>query len=418
MSKWRTGKPIVPPAALGLMGGGQLGRMTALAARSAGFRVNALDPDPQCAIRSVSDEFISAAGWGDVEAAARLANNSEVVTFEIEKVSVAALEAAEQVVPVRPGPALLHLVQNRIRQKSWLQQAGFPVGPFKVVRTAEDMSEAARQFGRCFVKVAEGGYDGRGQLVLTETISPKTAWDELGRRESIAEKALELRFELSVLVARRPNGSVCVYSPAMNYHQKQILVWSLLPAPIDEKLARQAQEVAQEIATGLDLEGLLTVEMFFTRDGQLLVNELAPRTHNSYHASERACITGQFEQMVRAICDLPLGSPEIVRPAAIVNLLGDIWTEAAVPDLAGSLLIPETRLHLYGKSPARPGRKMGHISATGGTPEEALQRALKAKQKLTPGAGQKETASCFPFPDVSQISGLMQVGEDGERTAG
>ena len=363
------------------MCGGQLGRMTALAARSAGYRVHAVDPDPRCAISSLSDQFINA-GWDDQEAALTLARGSEVVTFEIERISVAALEAAAQTAPVRPGPEILKLVQNRLRQKSWLQQSGFPVGPFKAIRNIQELSEAAREFGRCFVKAAEGGYDGRSQLYYDNLTHPQKAWNELGVPEAIAEKALDLESELSVLVARRPNGDICVYPPAMNHHERQILAWSVIPAPIDENIALRAQEIAREIATTLNLEGVLTVEMFVTRQGQLLVNELAPRTHNSYHASERACVTGQFEQLVRAICDLPLGCVDVVRPVAIVNLLGEIWTGSVSPDLAASLRVPESKLHLYGKSPARPGRKMGHISTAGKSPEEALQRALDAKGML------------------------------------
>ena len=386
MSASRGNRSIIPPSTLGLMGGGQLGRMTALAARSAGYRVHAVDPDPQCAIHPVCDEFITA-GWDDIGAVAKLTRASDVVTFEIEKIPVAALDAAAQIVPVRPGPEILALVQNRLREKTWLQMCGFPVGPFKSVREAVDLRNATSEFGRCFVKAAEGGYDGRSQVRVNSVNEADVAWNELGRRESIAEKALELEYELSVLVARRPNGDVCVYAPSMNHHDNQILTWSVLPAPVDEKIALQAQEIAQEIGTKLKLEGILTVEMFFTRQGQLLVNELAPRTHNSYHASDRACITGQFEQLVRAICNLPLGSPEVVCPTAIVNLLGDIWCETSSLDFAASLLVPETRLYLYGKSPARPGRKMGHISATGRTPDEALRRAVRAKEMLLPGPG-------------------------------
>ncbi len=381
MSQARSGASIVPPATLGLMGGGQLGRMTALAARSAGYQVHALDPDPQCAIRSVAENFI-AAEWGDVEAATRLARGSDVVTFEIEKISVDSLEAAANSAPVRPGPETLRLVQNKLRQKRWLQHGGFPVGSYKPIQTEGDLREATREFGRCFVKAAEGGYDGRSQVLLDDAVQADTAWNRLGGRESIAEKALELDYELSVLVARRPNGETRVYPPAMNFHREQILEWSLMPAPVPQNTTRQAQEIAQEIAASLRLEGLLVVEMFVTRQGQLLVNEMAPRPHNSYHASERACVTGQFEQLVRAICDLPLGSPEIVRPAAIVNLLGDLWTETMSPDLAASLRVPETRLHLYGKSQARRGRKMGHVSAGGRSPQEALERALQAKRIL------------------------------------
>ena len=350
---------ILPPATLGLMGGGQLGRMTALAARSAGYRIHALDPDPKCAIRPLVEDFI-AAGWDDAEAAAVLAKGSQVVTFEIEKVSVASLEAASRHAPVRPGPAVLELVQNRLRQKRWLSRAGFPVGPFLPVTNLEDLRNASRDLGSCFVKVAEGGYDGRGQIRLDLPEQATSAWSYLGELGCVAEKRLDLDYEVSVLVARRPSGETRVYPPSMNHHENQILVWSVIPAPIPEGIALQAQEIAREIAVALQLEGILVVEMFFTRQGQLLVNELAPRPHNSYHTSDRACVTGQFEQLVRAVCDLPLGSVEVIRPAAIVNLLGELWAGPTPVDLTAALHVPEVRLHLYDKAP-RPGRKIGHI---------------------------------------------------------
>jgi 5-(carboxyamino)imidazole ribonucleotide synthase len=380
--------PILPPATLGLMGGGQLGRMTALAARSAGYRIHALDPDPQCAIRTLAENFITA-GWDDADAAAALARSSRVVTFEIEKISVASLESASRHAPVRPGPAVLQLVQNRLRQKQWLARAGFPVGPFLRAGKAQDLKDAFQALGPCFVKVAEGGYDGRGQAVLDSPAKAEGAWSWLGGLESVAEKALDLDYEVSVLVARRPGGETRVYPPSMNHHENQILVWSVIPAPIPEAIALRAQEMAREIAGALQLEGILVVEMFVTRQGQLLVNELAPRPHNSYHTSERACVTGQFEQLVRAACDLPLGSAELIRPAAIVNLLGELWAGPTPPDLTAALRVPEVRLHLYDKAP-RPGRKIGHISATGPTPQLALQSARQARLALN---GREEPAA-------------------------
>jgi 5-(carboxyamino)imidazole ribonucleotide synthase len=354
--------------------------MTALAARSAGYRIHALDPDPDCAIRPLVDDFI-VAGWDDTGAASLLARSSKVVTFEIEKVAVASLEAASQHAPVRPGPAVLHLIRNRLRQKQWLDRSGFPVGPYRQVTSSQALQDAFRDLGPCFVKVAEGGYDGRGQFRLDSPGHADAAWTYLGGLESVAEKALDLESEISVLVARRPSGETCVYSPALNHHENQILVWSVIPASLPPQLELQAKQIATEIASALHLEGILVVEMFLTRQGQLLVNELAPRPHNSYHASERACVTGQFEQLVRAVCDLPLGSPEIVRPAAIVNLLGEVFSGPAPIDLTAALHLPETRLHLYDKAP-RPGRKVGHISATGSTPQQALQAALQAKSAL------------------------------------
>jgi 5-(carboxyamino)imidazole ribonucleotide synthase len=371
---------ILPPATIGLLGGGQLGRMTALAARAAGFRVAALDPDPQCAIRSLVEDFIPGS-FNDAKAAATLAKTSQVVTFEIEKISLGSLEAASRYAPVRPGPELLHLIQNRLRQKQWLTRQGFPVGPFLAVNDFDEMEGAAKTFPSSFVKVAEGGYDGRGQFRLRSVTEAQAAWDHLGGFPSVAEKALDLDYEISVLVARSPGGETQVYAPSLNHHEDQILVWSVIPAPIPEEVAKRARQIARDLAIALGLEGILVVEMFVTTSGELLVNELAPRPHNSYHASARACVTGQFEQLVRAVCDLPLGSPEVIRPAAIVNLLGDLWSEDTAVDLAAALRVPEARLHLYDKQP-RPGRKVGHISATGPTAEQAVQAALAAKAAL------------------------------------
>jgi 5-(carboxyamino)imidazole ribonucleotide synthase len=393
---------ILPPATLGLMGGGQLGRMTALAARSAGYRIHALDPDPKCAIRPLVEDFI-AARWDDAESAAVLARSSQVVTFEIEKISLASLEAASRHAPVRPGHPVLEFVQNRLRQKRWLSSAGFPVGPFRPVSNLEDLTDALQALGPCFVKVAQGGYDGRGQIRVDSPEQANCVWNYLGELECVAEKGLDLEYEISVLVARRPSGETRIYPPSMNHHENQILVWSVIPAPIPEGIALQAQEIAREIAVALQLEGILVIEMFVTRQGQLLVNELAPRPHNSYHASERGCVTGQFEQLVRAVCDLPLGSAEVIRPAAIVNLLGELWAGPTPLDLTAALHIPEVRIHLYDKAP-RPGRKMGHISATGSTPQQALQSALKAKVALH-GPVDSEAEDFFPrLPNQTEIT--------------
>jgi 5-(carboxyamino)imidazole ribonucleotide synthase len=249
------------------------------------------------------------------------------------------------------------------------------------VSNLEELRKAFRELGPCFVKVAEGGYDGRGQVRVDAAEQANSAWDYLGGFESVAEQRLDLDYEVSVLVARRPGGETRVYPAAMNRHENQILVWSVIPAPIPEPVASQAQEIAREIAAALKLEGILVVEMFVTRQGHLLVNELAPRPHNSYHASGRGCVTGQFEQLVRAVCDLPLGSADVIRPAAIVNLLGELWAGPSPVDLTAALQIPEVRLHLYDKTP-RPGRKIGHISATGATPQQALSSAVRAKLAL------------------------------------
>lgn len=381
---------ILPGATIGILGGGQLGRMMAMAARSFGYRIQVLDPDPSCPARFVVDACFEA-GWNDVRAAADLARGCDVVTLEIEQIAVAALEAAAKYAPVRPGAAMLHIIQDRIRQKDWLAAQGLPLGDWRAARTAEEFRAAvAAVGGRCFIKSAQGGYDGRSQATLGFAGEPTpaeidAAWQSLGERPVVVEKALDLEKEISVMVARSPRGEVKVYPPAENHHERQILVWSAIPAGIAPGMLEQAQTMARAIADAFALEGLLAVEMFVTRDGRLLVNELAPRPHNSYHASERACTTSQFEQAIRAACNLPLGEVDVVQPAAIVNLLGDVWLEADAatgPRFDRALAVPGVRLHLYEKHTPRPGRKMGHLSATGRTAQEAVEQVQRARAAL------------------------------------
>jgi 5-(carboxyamino)imidazole ribonucleotide synthase len=374
---------ILPGATIGILGGGQLGRMTAMAARSLGYRVQVMDPDPSCPARFVVDACFEGS-WDDAKAAADLARGCDVVTLEIEQVSLDALRAAARYAPVRPGEALLAIIQDRIAQKEWLSAHNVPVGPYRAIRSSQDMQAAIEEFGRdCFVKSARGGYDGRSQFrVSKDTVEDGEAvWRTLGQRSCIAERAIALDREISVLVARTPSGALKSFPSATNHHENQILAWSVIPSSIPAALEADAQRIACRLAQELKLEGILAVEMFVSQAGELLVNELAPRPHNSYHASERACVTSQFEQHVRAVCDLPLGSVEVLRPAAIVNLLGDVWAEGE-PRFDRALEVDGVRLHLYEKHTARPGRKMGHLSGIGDTPEDAVQRVLEAKARL------------------------------------
>jgi 5-(carboxyamino)imidazole ribonucleotide synthase len=379
---------ILPGATIGILGGGQLGRMTAMAARSLGYRIHVMDPDPSCPARFVVDACFQGE-WDDARAAADLARGCDVVTLEIEQLSLECLEAAAHFAPVRPGRALMAIVQDRILQKNWLLDHGFPVGRFRAIHSEVDLQEAALALGgRCFVKTARGGYDGRGQAKIgfggrlgPVTDEVRAAWQEIGERPCIVEQALDLEKEISVMVARTPGGEVKSFPSAANHHENQILVWSVIPSSIPEELEREAQALALRLAEELQLEGLLAVEMFLTRQGALLVNELAPRPHNSYHASERACVTSQFEQAVRAVCDLPLGEATVVQPAAIVNLLGDVWLEGN-PRFDLALAVPGLRLHLYEKHQPRKGRKMGHLSAVGATPDEAIARVLEGARLL------------------------------------
>jgi 5-(carboxyamino)imidazole ribonucleotide synthase len=388
----KAAKPIFPGATIGIFGGGQLGRMTAMAARAMGYRIQVLDPDPACAARFVVDGCIEAS-WDDAREAANLARGCDVVTLEIEQISLASMDAAANFAPVRPGRAVLAVIQNRVDQKNWLRKHGFPVGDYRAVRSIDELREAIRALGgRCFCKSATGGYDGRGQGKVGFRAGADSeqelrgAWEALGEREGIVEKAIELEREISVLVARSPSGEVKVYPAAWNHHENQILAWSVMPAPLTDGMAAEARQLAESIADSFQLEGILAVEMFVTKDGTVLVNELAPRPHNSYHASERASVTSQFEQLVRAVCDLPLGAVNIVQPCAIANLLGDVWLNEdgslKEPRFDRVLGVPGVRLHLYEKHRPRQGRKMGHLSAVGSTAEEAVEAVLKAQELL------------------------------------
>ncbi len=376
---------------LGILGGGQLGRMTAMAARSLGYRVQVMDPDPSCPARFVVDAcFVGA--WDDAHAAADLARGCDVITLEIEQISIASLEAAARFAPVRPGKEILAMVQDRIQQKKWLSDQGYPVGPYREIYAEEDLRQAVATLGdRIFLKHARGGYDGKGQVKLEGGAGQNlsSAWQALGGQPCVAEKAFDLQSEISVMVARNPSGQVVVYPAATNHHEHQILVWSAQPSALAPALEKRAQDIAMTMAAELKLEGLLAVEMFVTGGDGLFVNELAPRPHNSYHASQRCCVTSQFEQAVRAVCDLPLGDVRIVRPAAIANLLGDLWLKGGgkdghqtEPQFSRALAVPEVSLHLYEKHTARAGRKMGHLSATADTAEEAVARVLEARNLL------------------------------------
>jgi 5-(carboxyamino)imidazole ribonucleotide synthase len=382
-------KTVEPGGLLAILGGGQLGRMTAMAARSMGYRVRVMDPEAGCPASFVVDEVVTGK-WDDVAAARRLASGADAVTLEIEQIGVAALEEVANLAPLRPGVEPIRIIQDKILQKVWLADSGFPVGLFRVVRSEAELAEAVPALGgRVFLKTARGGYDGRGQARIgfggpATDAEIAEAWASLGGRPAEAEMALDLDFEISVMAARSPSGEVRCYPAARNHHERQILAWSVLPAGISAELEARAQAIARDIIAKLELEGLVCVEMFVTKFGELLVNELAPRPHNSYHQSERACATSQFEQLVRTSCNLPLGETEILTPAAIVNLLGEVWIDApeGKPNFAAALAVPGVRLHLYEKREARVGRKMGHLSATGATADEALARVILAKEKL------------------------------------
>jgi 5-(carboxyamino)imidazole ribonucleotide synthase len=375
---------VRPGGLIAILGGGQLGRMTAMAARTMGYRVRVMDPEARCPASFITDETI-VGRWDDVDAARRLATGADVVTLEIEQIGVDALREVDKLAPLRPGVEPIRIIQDKTLQKTWLAESGFPVGPFRVVRNEAELREAAEALGDdVFVKIGRGGYDGRGQVRgpgPAHGSGPGEVWRQLGERPCVAEKALDLECEISVMAARSASGEVRAYPAARNQHENQILAWSVLPAGVERDLEIAAEALAEALITKLDPVGLLCAELFVTRDGELLVNELAPRPHNSYHQSERGCETSQFEQLVRAVCNLPLGSTELISPCAIANLLGDLWLEGE-PNFPEALAVPGVRLHLYEKHTPRAGRKMGHLSATGATAEEALRRVLEAKGRL------------------------------------
>jgi 5-(carboxyamino)imidazole ribonucleotide synthase len=374
---------IAPGGLIAILGGGQLGRMTAMAARTMGYRVRVMDPEAACPASFVVDETI-VGRWDDVDAARRLATGADVVTLEIEQIGVDALREVEEISPLRPGVEPIRIIQDKTLQKAWLAENGFPVGPFRVVGDEEELRDAVRELGgSVYLKTGRGGYDGRGQARIgpADGTDFGQVWQQLGAKPAVAEQALDLEFEISVMAARSPSGEVRAYPAARNVHENQILAWSVLPAGVPRDLEIAAEALAEALITKLDMVGLLCAELFVTADGELFVNELAPRPHNSYHQSERGCATSQFEQLVRAVCNQPLGSTELVAPAAISNLLGDLWLNGE-PNFTAALRVPGVRLHLYEKLSARPGRKMGHLSSMGATAEEALERVLEAKSKL------------------------------------
>jgi len=374
---------ILPGSLLAILGGGQLGRMTGMAARTMGYRVRVMDPEAKCPASFIADETI-VGRWDDADAARRLAAGADAVTLEIEQIGVGALREVASLAPLRPGVEPIRIIQDKTLQKTWLADNGFPVGPFRVVRSEAELHEAVAALGgQVFLKIGHGGYDGRGQARIGTSCGSGLGeiWSQLGARPAVAEQALDLECEISVMAARSPSAEVRVYPAARNHHEDQILAWSVLPADVPTELESRAEAVAADLIAKLGIEGLLCAEIFITRKGELFINELAPRPHNSYHESERGCTTSQFEQLVRAVCNLPLGSTELISPAAIVNLLGDVWLTGE-PNFAAALAVSGVRLHLYEKHTPRAGRKMGHLSATGSTADEALERVLEAKKRL------------------------------------
>lgn len=372
---------IEPGATLGVLGSGQLGRMFAIAARRLGYRVHVFSPDRDSPTGQVADLEITAA-YEDLEAVARFARRVAVVTFEFENVpSATALEASKHA-PLRPGAAVLDVTQHRLREKSFLRAAGIPVTPFWPIASIEELHAALGESGYpAVLKTAHGGYDGKGQVMLASMAEAEAAWPDFAGVECVIEAFIDFACEVSVVGARGLDGDFVAYGPLQNSHAHHILDVTFAPAAIEARLAQDAVAIAREVLSRLEVVGVLCVELFVTRDGRLLVNELAPRPHNSGHLTIDACVTCQFEQQVRAICGLPLGAPDLLRPAAMANLLGELWA-GGEPRWDRALDHRDVKLHLYGKADARPDRKMGHLTALAPTADEAVARVLAARASL------------------------------------
>ncbi|MGH8016755.1 MAG: 5-(carboxyamino)imidazole ribonucleotide synthase [Opitutaceae bacterium] len=373
---------IPPGATIGILGGGQLGRMTGIAARQLGYGVAVLDPSPGCPAAAIADLEVNTA-YDDRDGLDRLIARSDVITYEFENVPVAAAEHAASQRPTHPAPRVLHICQNRAREKQFLRDAGFPCAPFAIVSSADELAHAAARIGLpAVLKTADFGYDGKGQRkLLAGAREWQKIWDDFDAPRAMLEGFIDFEVELSVIIAANGRGDFAVYPVAENIHTNHILDFSIVPARVLPVVAREASDLACAIAESLGVVGLLAVEMFVTRDGRVLVNELAPRPHNSGHWSIDGAITSQFEQHVRAVCGLPLGDTRAHQPSVMVNLLGDLWT-GGTPDWARLLKDPGAKLHLYGKPHARPGRKMGHATIVADEIESALQRARALKAAL------------------------------------
>lgn len=372
---------ILPGATIGVLGSGQLGRMFAIAARRMGYRIHTLSPSEDTPTGQVADLEMTA-DYEDLDAIRAFAAGVQVITFEFENVSTAAAAAAAEIVPVRPSGRALHLTQQRAREKAFLADKGFPVTPCAAVHSIDELAVALGAVGLpAIVKTASFGYDGKGQHRVDRIEDADRVWTLIGHQEAIVERVVDFSHEISVVAARGLDGAFAHYGAIENEHRRHILDLSVAPARIPPEAAAEAVRLTRAILEELDYVGVLCVEFFLSTSGQLLVNEIAPRPHNSGHFSFDACVTSQFEQQVRAVCGLPLGATTQMRPAAMVNLLGDLWVNGE-PDWAGALAFGDVKLHLYGKSDPRVGRKMGHLTALAATVDEAVKLALDARAVL------------------------------------
>ncbi len=378
-------KPILPNSTIGVFGSGQLGRMFAIEARKMGYRVHTFSPETDTPTGQVADVETSEK-YEDLDAVSEFAKSVDVITFEFENVPSAAVETASRFVDVFPKGEILHTTQNRLREKNFLSDNGFPVAAFKHVKLIDDLFRALDFIGMpAVLKTAGFGYDGKGQQKINAVGEADAAYEALDGQDAVLEAFVEFEKEVSVVCSRDQMGNFAHYGVIENDHAHHILDISSAPAIVSPQVFSEAIDIARSLAETLDYVGTLCVEFFVTKDEKLLVNELAPRPHNSGHLTFDACVTSQFEQQMRAVCGLPLGSTEFYRPAAMANLLGDLW-EKGEPNWASALTRSNTKVHLYGKTEPRAGRKMGHLTATADSPTEAVKLVTEARLLLDPAA--------------------------------
>lgn len=375
---------ILPGATLGMLGGGQLGRMFVVAARTMGYAVVVLDPDRDSPAAQMADRHIQAS-YTDRDALDRLARECDAITTEFENVPASSLEYLARTRPVRPSGAVLAVTQDRILEKKFLQSNGFDTAPYVVVEQRQALGEALQQITTpAILKTSRAGYDGKGQCWIRNLEEAEIAFEKLGEKPCVLEACVAIQTEISVVIARGADGRVAVYPPGENRHREGILDVSIVPARIAPELVARATQITVRIAKLLDYCGVMAVEFFIAKDGQLLVNEIAPRPHNSGHYTLDACQTSQFEQQVRALCGLSLGDVGLSGSVVMINLLGNLWHGTQAPPWDQVLRHPHAKLHLYGKCEARPGRKMGHFTYLSESVEDALSKALAIQGSLSP----------------------------------